>query len=1123
MKTIECPLLLVLFFSFPLPVFPQQAMASINGIITDSAAAVVPGAVLTLVATEAGVVRSTVSNGSGAYAFVNVPPARYTLTASKAGFTSVSKPAFDLAVNQTATYDFQLSVGSKQDTITVVSTPNLESSTAELGTVIPQEPVNDLPLNGRNFTSLLPLSPGVSPVSVAQNASGGSAFAGNAIGSFSFPAVNGQRNRSNMFLLDGSNDLGSFLGTYNFAPIIDTVQEFKVQSHNDEAEFGQALGGIVNVVTKSGTNEYHANMWEFLRNEQLDARNFFAASRNPLRQNQFGIAGGGPVQIPGIYNGKNKTFFFGGYEGYRQSQASSTPLLVPTQSELTGNFSSVSTPIYNPFTTAADPNNPGAFTRMPFAGNIIPKNLLSPAALEWASLFPIASSATVAGYNLTDTTPQRTNQDSYQIRVDQAVGDRDVFFARVSHYGQTASTSGGFPGAVGTWDITGWNATANWVHTFGPSAVLDVHVARNRGDDLNTTVFPNAPPGLVADLVASGFASNFIANYPGGAGYIPTMAITGFASAGQFPQNTTIADTWQFGGNVTKIVGRHIFKAGVDAATNNGRESLYNANETFTSYQTANLENPTGTGSALASFLLGVPDSARRVNGLSVTPGGWVDGAYVQDQWRVTSRLTLNFGIRWDVTLIPVLGLAGPGGAYVGDLDLNNGTYILNRLPAACSSTVSVPCIPGGALPPNVVVTSQTNAAIFHNSYDNWQGRFGFGYRLSSRIVLRGGYGRFYDSWNSIIQLAQNYAGTWPSVGQLEASNLNQITPTTGMGDPLNLGSGSLRPAATPFSQVAFFADPNYKIPYSDQVNFGLEQSIGEHAVISANYVGAHSLQLDVGGYKNVAETPGPGDAATVASRQPYPYITPTYYDQSIGQSTFDALEVRFERRATAGLTYLLSYTWSKSMDDACSGSFGVEGCGLQDPYHLSADRSVSGFDIPQNFSASWNWELPFGKGKMYQPRSRVVNALASDWQVNGILSLYSGVPFDVTVNGDIANTGNNYERADLVLTNPYASNKGPNEWLNPAAFAVPAAYTFGNLGRNAVRTASTKNLDLSIFRRFPVKDRFTLEFRAEAFNLTNTPVFGQPNSIVNAPNFGVITSTRNAPREIQFALKAIF
>src|SRR6267142_2895200 len=310
------------------PVSAQRTSASVNGIVTDPIGAVVEGAMITLTAVGTGAVRTTLSNGSGAYVFVNVLPSIYTLTVDKEGFTSISQPHFEMFVNQTATHDFHLVVGSKQETITVNSrVADIEFSTAELGTVVSLKAVSELPLNGRNFTQLLPLTPGVSPVSVAQNADGGGAFAGNALGSFIFPAVNGQRNRSNMFVLDGANDLGSFIGNYNFAPIIDTVQEFKVQSQNDLAEFGQALGGIVNIVTKSGTNAYHGSLWEFLRNEQLDARNFFAAYRNPLRQNQFGVAGGGPIWTPNFHKGAKTAFFYVGYEGYRQRQASSIPVL----------------------------------------------------------------------------------------------------------------------------------------------------------------------------------------------------------------------------------------------------------------------------------------------------------------------------------------------------------------------------------------------------------------------------------------------------------------------------------------------------------------------------------------------------------------------------------------------------------------------------------------------------------------------------------------------------------------------------------------------------------------------------------------------------------------------------
>ena len=333
----------------PPAAYSQQSSAAINGTVKDSSGAVVEGATITLINTATAVSRGSVSNSSGNYVFIDVLPSSYSLKVSKPGFTTVEQQQVILSVNQTATYDFSLTVGATQQTVTVeAAAVAIEASTSELGTVINEQAVRDLPLNGRNFTQLLTLTPGASPVSVAQNSGGGGGFAGNAVGSFSFPALNGQRNRSNMFLMDGVVNLGSFIGNYNISPIIDVVQEFKVQSHNDLSEFGQAPGGIVNVVTKSGTNEYHGSVWEFLRNEQFDARNFFVDKRNPLRQNQFGVAGGGPVWIPKLYNGKNRTFFYGGYEGYRQSRSSQTTGLAPTQAEINGDFSGISNKIYNP-------------------------------------------------------------------------------------------------------------------------------------------------------------------------------------------------------------------------------------------------------------------------------------------------------------------------------------------------------------------------------------------------------------------------------------------------------------------------------------------------------------------------------------------------------------------------------------------------------------------------------------------------------------------------------------------------------------------------------------------------------------------------------------------------------
>ncbi len=1114
----------------PRAVFSQQAAATLNGLITDSSGAVVEGAAVTLTNVNTSVSHDAVTNASGNYVFVDVLPGPYTLRVSKTGFNTITQSQFTLYVNQTATLNFTLAVGSTQQQVTVeASAVQIQAATSELGTVITTQAVNDLPLNGRNFTQLLTLTPGASPVSVAQNSGGGGGFAGNAIGSFSFPALNGQRNRSNMFLLDGIVDI-AFIGNYNYEPIVDTVQEFKVQSHNDEAEFGQVVGGIVNVVTKSGTNSFHGSLWEFVRNSAFDARNFFQASVNPLRQNQYGIAGGGPVWIPKVYNGKNRTFFYGGFEGYRQSQAAQNAGLTVTPAELGGDFSGVSNQLYNPYSTTPDPNNPGSYLRTAFPGNQIPSNLLNPAAVLYAkTLLPLPNSSGLAGVNELVNTPAITLQNTYQGRIDQTFGDHDVLFGRISYFDQNDSQSGGVPSAVNTYAITGWNWGIHETHTINPTSVLDLHFGRNWGDDVEALSFPGAPSGFVSQLQQLGFSPNFVGGFQGGYGpFIPTISISGYLTpGGSNVQDTRTADTWEFGGDYTKVLNRHTIKLGGNFATLNTRSPIFSLNDSFAATQTQNPESPDGTGNALASFLLGVPDSASKRNVLEVTHGGWVDGVYIQDQWKVNSKLTLNIGFRYDVTFWPIYGELGTPDSYVGDLNLNNGTYILTQNPGPCTATKGFPCIPGGTLPPNVVVTPHPNHSIFNNDYGDWQGRAGFAYRLRDKTAIRAGYGRFYDNWNSVVQLSQNYEGNWPDVGQLIANNLNHPGGTSAsIGDPFNLGSGGVvYPAATPFNQVNWFVDPtNYKMPYSDQWNFGIEQQLAQNTVLSLAYVGAHDLQLNLGGYRNTAVTPGPGDAATVASRQPYPYITPTFYDQSIGQSKYNSFQFRLQQRTTKGLSYLISYTRSKSMDVGCSGSFGAEGCEVTDPYNLNLDRSVSGFDLPNIFSGSFVYQIPIGKGRSFSTGHRALDYVLGNWDLNGIVSFYSGLPFDVTVsNGDLSNTGNVTERANLALLNPYPSNKTPQEWINPAAFATPAPYTFGNLGRNTLRSDATKNLDLSVVRRFPFLENYAFEFRADSFNLTNTPIFNTPNSTLGNPDLGVVTSTRSSPRELQFALKFVF
>ncbi len=1107
----------------PVALFGQGSSAAINGTIKDSSGAVVEGAEVALINQSTGVARSTVSNSSGDYVFIDILPSSYAMKVTKPGFNTITQQQVTLNVNQTATFDFTLTIGSTQQAVTVEATAvSIEASTSELGTVINQQAVQDLPLNGRNFTQLLTLTPGASPVSVGQNSGGGGGFAGNAIGSFSFPALNGQRNRSNMFLMDGIVDLGSFIGNYNISPIIDTVQEFKVQSHNDLAEFGQAPGGIVNVATRSGTNDYHGSVWEFLRNEKFDARNFFLAQRNPLRQNQFGVAGGGPVWIPKLYHGKNRTFFYGGYEGYRQSQATQDTGLAPTAAELGGDFSGISNKIYNPA------------TGVQFPGNRIPGQDLNPISVAYAkALFPTGS-AVSSGTNYADTTPTHLNQDSYQLRVDQTFSEHDSLFARISHYNEPQTGSNGYPGTLHFANDYGWNGTIHETHTFGPTAVLDAFFGRNVGDADTGGSYANAPSGFVNQLTQLGLSSNFVGGFQGATHpFIPAMGIAGYLNGnggGESVQNTRYADTWSFGGSFTKILGKHTIKGGTTFNTNNTFSPIYSLSESFAATQTQNPLSSAGTGDAFASFLLGLPDGANRRNVLETEHGGWVNGAYIQDQFKITPRLTLNVGLRWDVTLWPIYGKPPAPDAYVGDLDLNNGTYILANVPGACTATQGYPCIPGGTLPAHVTVTTHSNHSIYSNDYNDWQPRVGLAYRLTDKTALRVGYGRFYDNWNSIIQLAQNYEGTWPDIGQLIAQNLNHPGGTKAtIADPFNQGTNPIvYPAPTPFQSSGFvnwYVDPGkYKMPYADQWNVGIEQGLGQNTVLSLAYVGSHDLQLNQGGQGNTATVPGPGDAATVASRRPFPYITPTFYDKSVGQSKYNSFQFRLQQRSTKGLTYIISYTRSKSMDNGCSGSFGSEGCEIQTPYNVRLDRSVSGYDLPNIFSGSFVYDIPVGRGKTFSTQHAALDYIIGNWQVGGILSLHSGSPFDVTVsNGDLSNTGNVTERANLASSNVYAHTGDPTVYLNTAAFTVPAPYTYGNLGRNTLRTDSYKNMDISLTRRFPIKEVINLEFRADAFNISNSVVFGQPQSTLGNSNFGIVTSQGNTPRQIQFSLKLLF
>lgn len=1125
----------VVLLAFPSAGWAQRATASINGTVKDASGAVIPGATITLTNIDTSVERTVTSNPTGEYVILDIPPGRYTIQGTKEGFSPLTYPEFSLYVNQTATFDFNLPVGTSKQSVTVEATSSrVEASTAELGTAIASREVDDLPLNGRNFTELLSLTPGVSPISVAQNSGGWTA---QPVGSFSFPSVNGQNNRSNFFMLDGINDQGSFQSTYGIEPIIDGIQEFKVQSHNDEAQFGGALGGIVNVVTKSGTNSFHGDAFEFLRNNVLDSRDFFLADVTPFKQNQFGGTIGGPVILPG-YNGRNKTFFFATYEGFRRHTSSTTIYNVPTLAEESGDLTALGTSIYNPWSTRPDPSNPGKSLRdsfmcdasgnpLPATNNIqaagipcskIPSSMLSPGMVLYAkTLYPAPTTTGVAGFNGLDLTPTILPQDTGSMRFDEQLSSRDSLFARYTGLTQPSTASGGYVGLRSATYYHGYQVGVSWIHTFSGNAVLQTSFGRNSVQYIVNTRYTSVQnPATLNQQV--GFAANFVRPFYNGATWIPQIPLSGFMSGGEGTDKNHTSDIYEYKADFSKIHGRHTLKMGVDISTNNYQALTGNLNDAFSSFETSNLETSAG-GSPLASFLLAVPDSAGRFDTWATEYHGWEDGFYFQDQWKATDKLTVNLGLRYDVSFLPLYGSDADGNDQVGTLNLNNGTFLLERSSPACSATQGAPCIPGGLPQPHVSISP--NRALYQNNYDNWQPRIGLAYRVSPKLVVRASAGKFYDNWAAITQSGQNETGNWPSVGHLLGNNLNPLVPTKTAYDPFNLAASPLvYPTPSPFQVVEWYDNLTNQIPYSEQWNFGAQYQLSPSTVLTASYVGSHSSRLDLGDWGNTALTPGPGSPQ---DRAPYPYITPTYYDRTVGRSSYNAFEFSLDRKSSRGLSYIISYTWGKSLDIGCSGWYATEGCSVQDAYHVDRDKSVSGFDLTQILSVNWVYQLPFGKGMKFSTHSRALDAIVGNWQFNGIMFMASGPPYYMSASGDIANTGaSGYERLNLV-GNPNLSNPTPSMWVNKSAFAVPAPYTFGNEGRFDLRSEGSNNFDLSIFRQFPITESKRLEFRVEAFNAFNRTQFAAPDTTFSDPTFGVVSSIANTPRQVQFALKFYF
>jgi hypothetical protein len=1100
----------------------QQSSGSFNGTVTDATGAVVANATVSITNVETSVIRTAMTNGSGIYVLSNVLPGTYAVSIQKEGFETIRKTGTTLGVNQALTVNFQMMVGNESTNITVQATAaQLEASTAELGSVIGKQVVEDLPLNGREFTQLLMLTPGASRANTAQNSGGGFSPS---TGPVFFPAMHGQSNRSNYFMLDGINDNEDVFATFAVSPTVDDIQEFKVQSHNDQAEFGGVTGGIVNIVTKSGTNHLHGALWEFNRNNVFGASNPITMIKLPLNQNQFGGNVGGPLIIPHLYSGLNKTFLFFSYEGFRRTSSSGSSFsIVPTAAQLNGDFSGVSNPLYNPATTRSGPN--GTYIRDAFPNNQINPATFNPLILAYEKLLIPAPNASNVSGNYINNLPTVESQNNFNGRVDETIDEKDTAWFRYST-GNQPQSSFTYPYLSTLTTTATTNYGLNYLHTFNSSLTLDVQFGHNFISNVTDTRYSQGTNALLQQLpFSTAFACGYAAYGASQDCLVPNVSINGYAGGGESSgHNNPSTDLYQYNADLSKVLGHHFIQAGgLFIRSRFAAQDFGTPDVGFTASQTADPQNASSTGNALASALLGAVDNSNNRATIADVSGVKLGGGYVQDQWKAASALTINVGLRYDVLFWPRYGQKSLNDDAIGEIDFSNGTYILQRAVGDCATVKVAPCIPGGLTNvPNVVVSPDGH--LWRNSYDNVQPRIGFSYQASSKDVIRGAFGVFFDEWSSVKQTVQGIGGDWPSVAQPSAQNQTPLTavPTV---DPANpLGGVASLPAATPFTQSQYYRDPHAKNPESEQFNFGFQHLINANTTLEVDYVGSHTYRLITGGgLYNVARTPGPGDATVVASRQPYPNITPTHYDRSNGNGNYNGLETKLSQTTSHGLQYILSYTYSKTMNTACDGLFGAEGCSEPDPYNLRNDYSVAGYDLKHNLSASVTYDLPVGRGKLLNINNRALNAAVGGWQVNAIYAFTSGLPYNLGVSADIANTGNpGTARLDRI-GNPRLSHPTRAEWFNKAAFASPAPYTFGTEGRNDLRGDPFQDADLSLFKNLQIQKLGNLQFRAEAFNALNHLTYATPDGNISDTTFGVVGGERSTERQLQLAVKFLF
>jgi len=1075
---VRAALLLAALMTLGLTVFGQTSSGEVNGAIVDQTGAAISSATVKLINQATGIETQSSLNKDGRFTLVNVKPGIYVLRVEAQGFKTAQTQAFDVAVNHTVTKDFELTVGDVSQTVEVSAGGELvERSSVELGAVISERSVQELPLNGRNFTQLLTLTPGVTPVSTSQNKSIGGVEGNVGIpgSGFSDPSIHGQQNRSKLYFYDGIINTNIRGPSYIVIPNIDAIQEFKVVGHDAKAEFGGATGGVMNMVSKSGGNSIHGSAFEFVRNDAFDARNSFDVCTSarcqpgqgvpdsplPFRQNQFGGVVSGPII-------KNRTFFSVSYDGYRYSQAGLGLSYVPTAAELAGDFTK--TPfgrdIFNPYSTRIEN---GVLVRDPFrcdaSGAPLPVDAQNrqaptgvacrkiPQALIFApmqqffqtySAIPNLSADQIKidpRNNFAQIRPTTNSSNSYQARVDHRFSESDNAFFRYTEQRVTVATPIGQDGLTAG-SSAGRNYGGGYTHTFGPRLILDVRAgyAGRPGVDSGQSnqhaagTDPMKQFGLVdvdkygGLLVRLNPTTN---NWNNGGN-------NDFGVRGAAPRENP---NWSFTPNLIWLKGNHNVKTGFWYIQAKRIQLNTFQRYNFGDEQTRGVAtNQATTGLSLASALLGFPSDFQAQ--LPIEHGGEVKfkyaamAGYLQDEWKVSPTVTLNLGLRYDyLTRARTLD-----DRLWNSLDIPNKRYIIgaNAMPQLCSVAQQSPCIPDAFLKdPNFSNVALAGERFFAppSVKDNYGPRIGVAWAVTPKTVVRAGYGLYWDAIPARSQYAQNdlELAVWPDATAFAGTaNTAQIIAGGGAANIIQLqsrGFATPLPTVNPWSPTNTFGDdPKYKDSYSQQWNLEVQRQITPTMLVSAAYVGSKNGRLPYSGFANAARQASPTntDPKVVDTLRAMPWVNANInYTQSIGYSNYNALQARFERRFSNGLQSLVSYTWGKSID-VSSGYFNVEnGSGgsatVQNYYDMSTARGVSSYDITQFLSWATVYELPLGRGKKWL-QSGPASLILGNWQANYIFQARSGQPYNPQVTGDLANlkgsaatAPNNYLRPNLI------------------------------------------------------------------------------------------------------------